>query len=607
MSDLGVANGSLYAVGRTGDWTFPTTPGAYDRGYSTGTTVASKQADAADAIVLRFDLGLTTLQSGTFLGGKLEDYPTGLAFDGKGNVIVGGNTYGGYASTAVNPDMFPVTAGAFDTTHNGDWDVFVARLDPTLTSLQASTFVGGTDGRGEWTNDVAVAPGASGAYGEGDVFIGGAGHRADPDRGPRVSRDRGVGVPRLGGYYHTNPYIARLDWKLQRLLAATYLQSGGDGEEITGIAVTPTAPRDVFVAGYASRTDFPVSPGRVRHDLRRRQPGRLRGAAACRTRPAWHPRQGPWPQCDRTWRAGHVHRQLRQWARHHREQRGDHGQRAGRHEPGGHRRRRDVLPGGGGCAGEVMWRMASLAPTDTGTLTFTVEVPWGAPDALVEVTARGAASNETKPYFDVAPYVAFVPTAHATSQDISGSAISAQFATHAEAKLLLDYARSIGYKFFDSGSLDTLADGTSGAAAVRVRPGRRAGDAGVLRRQRLHRALPLPHLHADGPVGRVHLGLQHRDPHAVRRVGDHDAALRQPHARPRRRIRDGADRDGRQRLRGVPLPVQLHPQQRAGVCSQQAVDHLRDRQRGQGLRRLRAVHQEPAGEHRSVPQVRVEP
>src|SRR5206468_7886656 len=40
---------------------------------------------------------------------------------------------------------FPTTAGAFDTTHNGAFDVFVTKLNPTGSGLVYSTFIGGSD------------------------------------------------------------------------------------------------------------------------------------------------------------------------------------------------------------------------------------------------------------------------------------------------------------------------------------------------------------------------------------------------------------------------------------------------------------------------------
>ena len=39
---------------------------------------------------------------------------------------------------------FPTTAGAFDTTHNGAFDVFVTKLNPTGSGLVYSTFIGGS-------------------------------------------------------------------------------------------------------------------------------------------------------------------------------------------------------------------------------------------------------------------------------------------------------------------------------------------------------------------------------------------------------------------------------------------------------------------------------
>lgn len=57
-----------------------------------------------------------------------------MALDATGSAFVTGST----SSTD-----FPTTPDAFDATHNGERDVFVARLNPTGSELVYSTFLGG--------------------------------------------------------------------------------------------------------------------------------------------------------------------------------------------------------------------------------------------------------------------------------------------------------------------------------------------------------------------------------------------------------------------------------------------------------------------------------
>ena len=76
----------------------------------------------------------------TFLGGSHHDYALALSVDTSGVVTVAGQTQ------SIN---FPTTSGAYDTTHNGNYDGFVSRLDPSKTGtaqLVYSTFLGGSSG-----------------------------------------------------------------------------------------------------------------------------------------------------------------------------------------------------------------------------------------------------------------------------------------------------------------------------------------------------------------------------------------------------------------------------------------------------------------------------
>jgi hypothetical protein len=59
-----------------------------------------------------------------------------LKVDGPGNVVVAGKT---------ESSDFPTTAGAYDATLNGFSDAVVAKLSSDLGTLQAATFLGGSD------------------------------------------------------------------------------------------------------------------------------------------------------------------------------------------------------------------------------------------------------------------------------------------------------------------------------------------------------------------------------------------------------------------------------------------------------------------------------
>lgn len=128
--------GVVTVAGQTSSIDFPTTTGAYDSTYN----------NTGDAFVSRLDpqkTGTAQLLYSTYLGGSSPDQAYAVDVDASGVVAVAGET--GSAD-------FPVTSGAYDTTHNGPpfgSDVFVSRLDPTKTGgaqLVYSTFLGGGSG-----------------------------------------------------------------------------------------------------------------------------------------------------------------------------------------------------------------------------------------------------------------------------------------------------------------------------------------------------------------------------------------------------------------------------------------------------------------------------
>jgi len=119
---MGDDAGNVYVAGLTSSTTLPTTAGAYDRDYNGGTY---------DAFVAKFDAA-GALGWATYLGGGGQDQGTGIALYGSSLYVSGGTDGAG----------FPTPDG-YDTTHNGDYDAFLAKFD-TGGALEWGTYLGGS-------------------------------------------------------------------------------------------------------------------------------------------------------------------------------------------------------------------------------------------------------------------------------------------------------------------------------------------------------------------------------------------------------------------------------------------------------------------------------
>ena len=145
------ANGAVYVTGATDSSDFPTTPGAFDTSFNGGSIWG-------DAFVVKLNSIGSALVYGTFLGGPGQDRAESIDVDESGVVYIVGWTAG-----------FPTTCGAFDTTTNGNYDLFVARLNKAGSGLDYSTYLGGSGfdgGYGDYdrrSNGIAV-DGSAGVY-----------------------------------------------------------------------------------------------------------------------------------------------------------------------------------------------------------------------------------------------------------------------------------------------------------------------------------------------------------------------------------------------------------------------------------------------------------
>ncbi|MBK1650395.1 Ig-like domain-containing protein [Rhabdochromatium marinum] len=83
-----------------------------------------------------------SLVASTLIGGDAPESISALGTDSAGNLIAVGHTRFPYQDEI---EPFPIVNGSYDTTVDGDKDVFVVRFDPDLEQLLDMTFIGGTD------------------------------------------------------------------------------------------------------------------------------------------------------------------------------------------------------------------------------------------------------------------------------------------------------------------------------------------------------------------------------------------------------------------------------------------------------------------------------
>jgi Beta-propeller repeat len=184
---------------------------------------------------------------GTYLGGRDKECTTGIAVDLSGDAYIVGRT--------PSPD-FPVTQGAFSTktsVDNNDWVGFVSKISPHGDGLLYSSFIGGNFRSS--ANAVAVDS-------QGRAFVAGSTcSSAFPTTKTAVLRTP-LGSPKVDA---CDGFLAWLSPDGSRLEYATYL--GGSSEDlVTAMALSPSEDV-IYVGGYTSSSDFPVTPSTFQNKL----------------------------------------------------------------------------------------------------------------------------------------------------------------------------------------------------------------------------------------------------------------------------------------------------------------------------------------------------
>ncbi len=148
------ANNQLLIYGSTSSTNYPAMSASYDNSFNGGTSLTISNIEfnnGSDIIITRLNATGSSLVASTFLGGSGNDglnlsdnlrYNYGdeargeIFLDGSGNVFIASSTRSG---------NFPTTSGAFQPSYGGGTqDGVVVKLNPSLSTLLYSSFLGGS-------------------------------------------------------------------------------------------------------------------------------------------------------------------------------------------------------------------------------------------------------------------------------------------------------------------------------------------------------------------------------------------------------------------------------------------------------------------------------
>jgi hypothetical protein len=217
--------GFVYLTGYTLSTDFPTV-----------SPIQGTQMGLFDLFVVKLDPTGSSLIYATYLGGTGHDVANAMAVDGMGAAYLAGYTY----STDF-PLVAPIQGSLL-----GGFDAFVAKLDPSGSTLAYSTYLGGTDTDAGYGITV---DGLGNAYVTGDT-----GSLDFPVVLPiQATHAPIVGTDAKAKY---DAFITKINPSGSALLYSTYL-GGSFGE--SGHVMVLDGAGNLYLTGHTESPDFPVA------------------------------------------------------------------------------------------------------------------------------------------------------------------------------------------------------------------------------------------------------------------------------------------------------------------------------------------------------------
>ena len=225
-----------------------TTAGAYQSSWP-------NTVSASSGFVQKLDATGATVLYGSYLGGTGANASNGQDYISQIVVDSLGYTYA--TGTAGSLD-FPTTPGAYQTANAGTQPVaFVTKMDPSLSTLEFSTLLGGSKSS-LWqggSNGMALALDSN-----NDVMVAGSTTQTDfPLVSPLVAE-----LPFLQQYSTATAFLSVLNPTGSGLTYST-LFGGSTGAAAGGVATDLSG--DAYITGTTQDTDLPTTPGAFQSKL----------------------------------------------------------------------------------------------------------------------------------------------------------------------------------------------------------------------------------------------------------------------------------------------------------------------------------------------------
>jgi uncharacterized repeat protein (TIGR01451 family) len=477
------SSGSIYVAGIMGGGA--PAPEGYDETSNGG----------LDGFVAVLSADLTAMSAFTFIGGTADDHINAILIDpSDGSVLVAGNA---------GSQDFPVTPGAYDTKKETNWSIykgFIARFNPSLKKLLASTYLGGNQNN-DILNTMVLTP-------SGDILVAGNAQSAD--------------YPTTLIAYDTthngwaDAVVSKMNRFLTKLIASTFIGQSG-AEEIHSIALDASGA--VFVCGETTSSNFPVtldgysttyrggyevfvskfdanlsllaystyiggSAGDYGKALLLDQDETFIIAGDSNS-PDWPTTEGAFDTTNGYWNAVVARLTIPEllwvdvWGSR-RIFQGEQGDFVVSYKNSMKQVAKDVvvvvdiltvLPfisaTGGGIyyvdnegRNHIYWRLGDLDPQEKGDLTFKIKAPWGLSGSEIGFYARIGATNYPWNSFEIEKFLDHVPSELVSSRALSDNEIYTKLATNKDLRDTYNYALEIGYMFFNVATSSLFSDGS---------------------------------------------------------------------------------------------------------------------------------------------------